>query len=147
MPVYNNFAMLYGETPTKHLLTLVIISTTIQWLLGALWYGLIFKKSWMKFVGFTEGQKPQYRIFGMFASLTACFLLSFVLAHIVGWAGSDTFTGGSKIAIICWLGFMAPPLFTQHIFENRRANLFAINASYWLLCMAIGGGVMGAFHS
>jgi Protein of unknown function (DUF1761) len=147
MHVVNNFAMLYAVTLDKHLMTLVIISTVVQWVLGAVWYGLIFKKSWMKFVGFAEGEKPKYRVFGMVSSLIACFLLSFVLAHLVGWAGSVTFTGGAKIGIISWLGFMAPPLFVQHIFENRRANLFAINASYWLLCMAAGGGIMGAFHS
>jgi hypothetical protein len=100
----------------------------------------------MKLVGFSEGEKPKNRAFGMVASFVACFVLSFVLAHLIGWAGSNNFTGGSKLGIICWLGFMAPPLFSQHIFENRRANLFAINACYWLLAMALGGGIMGAFH-
>jgi hypothetical protein len=147
MHAVNFFAMLYGVTVTKHLLTLVFISGILQWLLGALWYGVIFKKSWMKFVGFSEAVKPKYRAFGMVVSLVACLLLSFVLAHVVNWAGSNTFTGGAKIGILCWLGFMAPPLFTQHIFENRRANLFAINAAYWLLVMALGGGIMGAFHN
>lgn len=143
----NFLAVFFATIFPLHMMTLVAISALVQWLLGALWYGVVFKKSWMKFVGFTEGEKPQYRLFGMVVSLIACLLLSFVLAHTVGWAGSITFTGGAKIAIICWLGFMAPPLFTQHIFENRRANLFAINASYWLLAMAVGGGIMGAFHS
>jgi hypothetical protein len=147
MHAVNFFAMLFGVTLTKHLVTLVIVSGVIQWLLGALWYGVIFKKSWMKFVGYSETNPPKNRLFGMAVSLLACLLLSFVLVHVVGWAGSITFTGGAKIGIICWLGFMAPPLFTQHIFENRRANLFAINAAYWLLVMAIGGGIMGAFHS
>ena len=147
MHVANFFAMFYAVSMTSHLVKLVLVSAILQWLLGALWYGVVFKKSWMKFVGLTEGEKPKYRAFGMVASLIACLLLSFVLAHIVGWDGSNTFTGGSKMAIICWLGFMAPPLFTQHIFENRRANLFAINAAYWLLAMALGGGIMGAFHS
>jgi hypothetical protein len=147
MHAANLFEVLLAGIFPSHMMTLVIISAVVQWLLGALWYGVVFKKSWMKFVGFAEGEKPQYRLFGMVVSLVACLLLSFVLAHTVGWAGSITFTGGAKIAIICWLGFMAPPLFTQHVFENRRANLFAINASYWLLAMAVGGGIMGAFHS
>ena len=68
------------------------------------------------------------------------------MAHVDGWAGAAAFTMGAKLGIICWLGFMAPPLFTQHIFENRRANLFAINAAYWLLVMALGGGLLAAFR-
>jgi hypothetical protein len=98
-------------------------------------------------VGFSESNKPKNGAFGMISSFIACLLLTFVIAHVVGWAGAITFTGGAKLGIIGWLGFMAPPLFTQHIFENRRVNLFAINAAYWLLVMAIGGGLTAAFHS
>jgi uncharacterized protein DUF1761 len=129
-----------------HILVLVLVSALAQWLLGAIWYGVIFKKSWRKLAGFAEGEKPKNAVFGAIASFIACLLLSYVLVHVVKWAGAVVFTGGAKIGIICWVGFMAPPLFAQHIYENRRVNLFAINASYWLLAMAIGGGIMGAFH-
>jgi hypothetical protein len=147
MHVVNDFAMLFAVTTTKHVLTFVTVSAVLQWLLGAVWYGVVFKKSWMKFVGFSDEQKPKNRAFGMIASLIGCFILSFVLANLIGFAGSYNFTGGAKLGVICWLGFMAPQLFTQHIFENRRANLFAINACYWLFAMGLGGGIMGAFHS
>ena len=30
--------------------------------------------------------------------------------------------------------------------NDFRANLFAINAAYWLLVMTIGGGLTAAFH-
>ena len=124
----------------------VLIAAVIEWLLGALWYGLIFKKSWMKHAGITDGGKPKNAIFGMVTALVACLLLSFILAHVVLWSGAKVFTGGTKWGIICWSGFVAPPLFTQHIFERRPANLFAINAAYWLLAMAIGAGILAAFH-
>jgi hypothetical protein len=130
----------------QHLLVLVFISAVAQWVLGGLWYGLLFRKSWKKLVGYAEDEKPKNQIFGGVASFIACLLLSYVLAHVVHWAGAMLFTGGAKIGVVCWLGFMAPPLFAQHIYENRRANLFAINAAYWLLVMALGGGIMGAFH-
>jgi hypothetical protein len=140
------FAMLYSGSITGHFLTVVVSSAIAQCLLGALWYGVVFKKSWTKLVGFTEGQEPKNRAFGAVSSFIACFVLSFVLAHIIELSGANTVMGGASLGIVCWFGFMAPPLFTQHIFENRRANLFAINAAYWLLAMAIGGGILGAFH-
>jgi hypothetical protein len=144
----NGFAMLVAmSVPTSHQIILVLVAGVIQWLLGALWYGLIFKKSWRTLVGLAEGEKPKNAVFGMVTSLIACLLLSFVLVHIIAWAGAMTFTDGFKLGVVCWVGFMAPPLFAQHIFEGRRVNLFAINAGYWLLAMAIGGAIMGAFHS
>jgi hypothetical protein len=129
----------------------IVIAAVVMWLLGALWYGVIFKKSWHKLV-FAEGEKPKNAIFAMATSLVACLLLSFVLAHVIELKIAGTtlfrgqFTDGFQMGVICWLGFMAPPLFAQHIWEGRRANLFAINAGYWLLAMAIGGAILAAFH-
>ncbi len=139
-------AILFSTMPAKHFVAVVVVAAVIEWLLGALWYGVVFRKSWMRMAGFSETNKPKNGAFGMIVSFIACLLLTYVMAHVVGWAGAITFTMGAKFGVICWLGFMAPPLFTQHIFENRRANLFAINAAYWLLVMAIGGGLTAAFH-
>ena len=146
MLVTNLVAMLFMAPITSHFLTLIVISAVAQCFLGALWYGVIFKKSWRKLVGLAEDQKPRNQIAGLVASLIGCFILSFVLAHILGWAGSMTGLDGAAIGIVCWFGFMGPPLFVQHVFENRPANLFAINAGYWLLAMALGGAILAAFH-
>jgi hypothetical protein len=97
-------------------------------------------------VGLAEGEKPKNAVFALAVALVANLVLSFVLAHLIGIAGTKLFTDGFKLGVIVWLGFMAPPLFAQHIFEGRRANLFAINASYWLLAMAFGGAILAAFH-
>jgi hypothetical protein len=126
--------------------TAVLIAAVIMWLLGALWYGLLFKKSWRKLVGYAEGEKPKNMVFGLICSFIANIVLAFVMAHIAAWAGSRLFTEGAKLGVICWLGFMAPPLFAQHIHEGRRVNLFAINAGYWLLAMAIAGGILAVLH-
>jgi hypothetical protein len=100
----------------------------------------------MALAGFSETNKPKNGAMTMVFSFVACLLLSYVLAHVIAFAGAMTYTAGAKFGVICWLGFMAPPLFTQHIAENRRANLFAINAAYWLLVMSFGGGLLAAFH-
>ena len=132
---------------STHLVIAVLVSAIAQWVLGIVWYGAIFRKSWKALVGLAEGEKPRSMVFSLITSGVACLLLSFVLAHLEGWIGAITFAVGAKIGIICWVGFMAPPLFTQHIFENRRVNLFAINAAYWLLAMAMGGGILATMHA
>ncbi len=146
MHVVSYSAMLSSVTLSTHAITVIVIAAVIEWLLGALWYGLIFRKSWMAMAGFSETNKPKNGAMTMACSFIACLLLTFVISYVVGWAGAMTFTQGIKFGVICWVGFIAPPLITQHIAENRRANLFAINAAYWLLVMAIGGGMTAAFH-
>jgi len=142
----NLIAMSFMAPMTMHLLTLVVISAAAQCFLGALWYGVIFKKSWMKLVGSGVEQTPKSQVSRVVATFIACFLLSFMLAHILALAGSLTAMDGASIGIVCWFGFIGPPSFAQHIWEGRRANLFAINAAYWLVAMALGGAILAEFH-
>lgn len=125
----------------------VIVAALVQWVIGAIWYGVGFRKSWSKLVGGgMEGVTPGRRAFAMICSFVASIILCFVMANVLAWAGTATFMGGVAMAIICWLGFMAPPMFAQHIYERRPANLFAINAAYWMVAMAISGGVLGVWR-
>ena len=120
----------------------VLIATVIQWLLGALWYGYVFKERWRVLIGHTDDPKPTNAWFGMVSGFVANLILTFVLANIILWAGGTSFPDGVWMGALCWLGFMAPPMFAQHILEKRPAKLFAINAAYWLLAMMLGGGVL-----
>ena len=107
-----------------------------------LWYGVFFKKSWAAKVGGAGGNAT----FTIVSSFIASFVLCFVLARVIIWAGTQQFMGGVALAIICWLGFMAPPILVQHIQEKRPANLFAMNAVYWMLAMSVSGGVLAVWR-
>jgi hypothetical protein len=124
----------------------IVIAAIIQWLFGGLWYGVIFRKSWTKLIGLAPGEKPKNWIFALASGFLACLLLSFIMAHIFAMTGVRVFGEGFSVGVACWLGFMAPPLFAQHVFEGRRANLFVINAAYWLMAMGIGSAVLAVFH-
>jgi hypothetical protein len=124
----------------------LLVSAVVQFLLGWVWYGVIFKKSWTALVGFKEGSKGLNPIFAMACSFVANLILSFALVHLILLVSKPDFISGASIGIICWLGFMAAPLFTQHIFERRPANLFAINAAYWMLAMALAGGILAVWR-
>ncbi len=125
----------------------VLYSAIAQWLLGALWYGYVFKARWMALVGIPAGDKPKNAWFPMVASFIANLILSLVLAHVVKLTNATTMPSGLYIGAICWAGFMAPVMFTESIFERRPAKLFAINAAYWLLAMMIGGGILANLNA
>ncbi len=120
----------------------VLYSAIAQWLLGALWYGFVFRARWKALVGIPDGEKPKNAWFPMLVSFIANLVLSMVLAHLIKWSGATSLYRGLYGGAICWAGFFAPPLVTEHIFEKRPAKLFAINAAYWLLAMMVGGGIL-----
>lgn len=123
----------------------ILVAAVIQFLLGALWYSLLFAKPWMALTGHTKGERPKGAVFAMTCSFIGGLILSFILAHVVYWAGAGLHKG-IFVGFICWLGFVAAPLFSETLYEQRPYKLFAINAGYWLVAMLISGGILGCWR-
>ncbi len=125
----------------------ILVSALILWFLGAAWYSpALFAKPWMAMVGTPkDAAKSKTMIAGMISSFIGDLLLAFILAHMVKWAGADSFGFGAFIGGIVWLGFFAAPAFPQGIYESRPFKLFAINAGYWLVGLLIVGGLLAVW--
>ena len=124
----------------------VLVAALIQWVLGALWYSLFFAKPWMAAVGHTPGERPKGAVFAMVSSFVGGLILSFILAHLVIWSNAMTWCRGAFIGGICWLGFIAVPLFSEKLYERRPFTLFAINAGYWLVALISSGIVLAVWR-
>ena len=124
----------------------ILVAALYQWILGALWYSLFFAKPWMALTGHKKGERPKAAVIGMISSFIGGLILSFVLAHVVIWSGSMTIGCGAFIGLICWLGFIAAPLFAETIYEQRSFKLLAINLGYWLAALVVSGGLIAAWQ-
>jgi hypothetical protein len=125
----------------------VLTAAVIQWILGYLWYGVLFSKDYKALVQ-KSGDKPS-SIGGVMALIfVANLILSFALAKIVNLMGVNglTFGSGGLVGAICGLGFVIPPMFAQHISEKKPFKLFGINALYWLIAMYISGGILAIWQ-
>lgn len=125
----------------------ILVCAVFQWFLGAAWYSpALFAKSWMAALGIRpDGEKKSF-VFAMVCSLIASLILSFVLWHMVSWAGATTWCAGAFIGFLCWLGFIAAPLFPQGLYERRPTRLFFINTGYWLVGMLVTGAILAIWR-
>lgn len=126
----------------------ILTGGVVFWLLGAAWYSpVVFAKSWMALLGMkkTEGRRP-----GMLLALTASLIcdvaITFILAHLIMWSNANSFGWGAFIGALAWLGFIAAPTLPQGMYEGRPFKLFAINAGYWLVGLALVGGMLAVWH-
>jgi len=124
----------------------ILVAALYQWILGALWYSLFFAKPWMALTGHKKGERPKGAVVGMISSFIGGLILSFILAHVVIWSGSTTIGCGAFMGSICWLGFIAAPLFAETIYEQRSFKLLAINLGYWLAALMVSGGLLAVWH-
>ena len=123
----------------------VLTAAVIQWVLGWLWYGVLFNKDYKALVQ-KEGAKPSNAAGVMALIFVANLILSFALVKIVVLTGWMTFGRGSLVGAVCGLGFVIPPMFAQHISEKQPFKLFGINALYWLIAMYLSGGILAIWQ-
>ena len=123
----------------------VLVAAIVQWVLGWIWYGMLFKKPWQELVP-ASGQHKGGAGGVMALIFVANLILCYALVKIVVLTGWTTFPRGSLVGAVCGLGFVAPPMFAQHIAEKQPFKLFGINALYWLIAMYFAGGILAVWQ-
>jgi len=111
----------------------VVGAAVAAYVLGMLWHGPVFGKTWMKLAGITKKSKMNLTpVQAMTAVGLVQLLVAYVLAHFVKYVQVTTVAGGIQLAFWIWLGFSAPLLFGGYLWENKSLKLFCFNAVYRL---------------
>src|SRR5690242_11999875 len=92
----------------------VLVSAIAAMVIGAVWWGPLFGKMWMKENGFDQMGEDQKS--AMKSMMTSSYIQQFILSLIQAWVLAGTFgmlgtegaAVGIKVAVMLWLGFMLP---------------------------------------
>jgi hypothetical protein len=124
----------------------VIVSAVAYWLLGALWYGVLFSRPWMALEHMTMQQAQSVNL-ALAYSVTFALnvLIAFVLAHLCTWRNANTAARGAAVGVLLWVGIVGPITLTTYTFELRPLELFAINEIYPLAGLCLMGAILGAW--
>lgn len=137
----------------------LIVAALATFMLGWVWYGMIFKNAWQAETGITDEKAKAAggMVLTMVLSVVLAFFVAFFLAafcwihaqipeEVAGQAMEYTFKHGAFhgafIAIVVGL----PILITNARYELRSWKLIAINAGYWIISFAIMGGIVFAWQ-
>lgn len=121
----------------------VLICAVVYWLLGAIWYAVLFSKPWMAL----EGPQPNNvsPVLPYIVTFFLNLLIAFVLAQICAWRNANTAARGAAIGILLWIGIVGPITFTTKMYEMRPMALFAINNFYPLVGLCVMGAILGGW--
>jgi hypothetical protein len=124
----------------------VFVSALAYWLLGAVWYGVLFSKPWMALEHLTEEQARNMNpVLPYVITFVLNLLIAFVLAQICAWRNANTAARGAALGILIWIGFLGPITYTTYMYEMRPKELFAINEFYALVGLCVMGAILGAW--
>ena len=124
----------------------VVVAAVVYWIMGALWFGVLFAKPWMALERMTEEQaRSANPVLPYVISFLLNVLIAYVLAQLCLWRNATTAARGAALGILLWIGFVGPITYTTYMYELRPWQLFAINQFYPLLGLCIMGAILGAW--
>jgi hypothetical protein len=124
----------------------IVVSAVAYWLLGALWFGVLFGQRWMALEGMsTEQARSMNPVLPYTITFVLNLLIAFVLAQLCLWRNANTAARGAAIGVLLWIGIVGPLSVTTYMYEMRPKELFAINEFFSLVGLCLMGVILGAW--
>jgi hypothetical protein len=118
----------------------VLVCGIISMATGALWYGPLFGKAWMKETGMTEEDVKDFnpaKMYGM--AFVAQLIVALIMAYVISLIGATGVIGGIRVALTAWVGFVAATMMINNLFQGKSTKLFIIDGGYHLVNMLTYG--------
>ena len=127
----------------------VVVAAIAYWLLGAVWFAVLFTKPWMQLEHIPPEQvaamKGAASAFPYIMSFVLNLIIAFVLAQLCAWRNATTAARGASLGVLLWIGLVGPVTYTTSMYEMRPLNLFLINEGYVLVGLFLMGAILGAW--
>ncbi len=125
----------------------VVVAALVNYVIGALWYGVIFRKAWQRLSGTGE---MRVTALSVILGLIGAFLISYVLHHALFFANQYLKTsgvgGGLMVGFFNWLGFIAPVTIGIVTYEKKPFVLWVLNNAYWLISLLVMGIILAVWQ-
>lgn len=118
----------------------VLGAAVANMIVGSLWYGPLFGKTWMKLMGFTPDSMRSMKMTpaqAMFGGFITALVMAYVLAHLVSLIGIVERSDGLRLAFWTWLGLVATTQIGSVLWEGKSFKLFLLNTAQSLVSIAV----------
>jgi len=123
----------------------VLVSAVAIFVLGGLWFSLLFTKPWLRMMGVTGPQgSPGAALFVQF--FVCALLTSWAMAMILSQAGPMEAGRAIGFGILCWLGFAGATSYATAKAGKKPVALWAIESGYNLASLIIAALILSAWH-
>jgi hypothetical protein len=127
----------------------VLVGAAVYFVLGGLWYALIFTKPWTRALALAPDAKAKAE--KDFPKALVCHVVSglltaTVLGFVIRTAGARTLLDGIIYGLWVWLAFAFTVNLNAFMFEKRPAPVFLINGGFYLVAFAAIGGLFAVWQ-
>lgn len=122
----------------------VLLAALSGFVIGGLWYALLFAKPWQRAAGVTDEQLRGGAVRAFAGTFVLSFVMAAALAAFIGPAGAAFGAAAGAVAGVAWV---AAAFGVNYLFERRSVTLFAINGGYNAVTFTVMGVIVGAMQA
>lgn len=126
----------------------ILVASLAVFALGAIWYGPVFGKTWMKLEGLNMDSMKSMPLSPKQAMILG-FINTIVMVCVLNWLiGALAITSMAAAVtpiFLVWLGFLATTSAGDFLWKGKPIKLFLFNASYQLISTAIAAAILIAW--
>ena len=123
----------------------VLVAALSAFIIGGLWYSVLFAKPWMVENGFDDEQLKKGNMGMIFGgSFILSFVISFVLVLFLGPERDALF--GAMAGFLAGLFWVATAMGITYLFERKSLKLYLINAGYHVITFTVIGFILGVWR-
>ncbi len=133
----------------------VLGSVVFSCILGTLWFGPIFGKSWMHMMGISKesmeacktdpkakaAMRTSYGIM-----MVSSLVMTYVLASLMQKYAITDYSSAMQFAALIWLGFVGTTMTGMVSWENKPWKLWAITSGYYLVNFVLVSMILVRFQ-
>ena len=123
----------------------VLVSAVVVFVLGALWFSLLFSKPWRRMMGVSGPQQsPGAALLAQF--FVCAVLVSWGMAVVLSHVGNMEIGRAVGFAILCWLGFAGATSYSTAMAGLKPRALWAIESGYNLVSFIIAAVILSVWR-
>jgi hypothetical protein len=116
----------------------ILVATVAYFLIGALWYSVLFGKTWVKLIGVTMTEDDKKNIPMMFAmTFVLNFVITFATAAVLYFIEPRTILAALKSGLLLGVGFVGASCAMNYMYSKRPFKLTLIDSGYHVVSIIV----------
>lgn len=121
----------------------VLVATLSTFVIGAIWYGPIFGKKWMKENGYTEEDLKNVNMGKIYG--TAFVLELFMAINLAFFLNGLSIQEGALYGFLTGFGWVAMAIGVNYLFSRKTISLWFIDSFYFVVSFTLMGIILTAW--
>ena len=124
----------------------VLAATVVKFMIGGMWFSpMLFLRPWQQLTGHTDESMKSNMAVATVKWIISSFIMAFILAHAVHYAGSKGPLEGAAVGFANWLGFIFVVQWDMNTATRAPFKLLALNTGSQLVALLIMGAILATW--